>query len=94
MKRSVISSLALTAAMLLSTAAWAETTVGGQTVSDEDLPKVQAQCDTLAAVEGGSLVKEDSSSEATEPNGTDQATTTIDLSIITLEDCKTAGLVK
>lgn len=60
MKRSVISSLALTAAMLVSTGAWAQTMVGQQTVSAEDLPAVQSQCNTLAAEAKESLASESS----------------------------------
>lgn len=112
MKRSVISSLALTAAMLLSTGAWAQdaTMIGQQSISADDLPKVQAQCATLAGVEGGSLLNDttedastdsanstatdETSEEKTEPNGADKATATINLDLITLEECKAAGLAK
>jgi hypothetical protein len=108
MKRSMISSLALTAAMLVSTGAWAQTMIGQQSVSAEDLPKVQAQCNTLAGVDKNSMASEteqtdgaeadgagDSTTGETEvPNGTDQATSTVDLSLITIEECKAAGLVQ
>lgn len=109
MKRSMISSLALTAAMLLSTGAWAQTMVGQQSVSADDLPKVQAQCNTLAGVDNQSLASDsngdgaedtpadgagDLGTDSETPNGTDQATSTIDLSLITIEDCKAAGLVQ
>lgn len=126
MKRSMISSLTLTAAMLISSAAWAQTMVGQQNVSAEDLPKVQAQCNTLAAEAKESLGSateqktddatgennggdtgtdndsasssdngaSDMSAQSEVPNGTDQAVTTVDLSLITLEECKAAGLVK
>lgn len=108
MKRSTISSLTLAAAMLLSTGAWAQTMVGQQTVSAEDLPKVQAQCNTLAGVDAQSMASEtaqtdgaeadgagDSTTGETEvPNGTDQATSAVDLSLITIEECKAAGLAK
>lgn len=126
MKRSMISSLALTAAMLISSAAWAQTMVGQQSVSAEDLPKVQAQCNTLAAKAKESLGSateqktddatsennggdtgtdndsasssdngaSDMSAQSEVPNGTDQAVTTVDLSLITIEECKAAGLVQ
>lgn len=112
MKLSVISSLALATAMLVSGNVYAQDTmaastmIGQQTVSAEDLPKVQAQCDTLNSSQGGSQASEttttdspdgasDAADSATEvPNGTDAATATIDLSLITLEECKAAGLVK
>jgi len=108
MKRSMISSLALTAAMLFSTGAWAQTMVGQQSVSADDLPKVQAQCNTLASVDKNSMASQteqtdgaeadgagDSTTGETEvPNGTDQATAAVDLSLITIEDCRAAGLAQ
>ena len=110
MTRALISALALVSAMTFSGAAMAQTMVGGSEVSAEDLPKVQAACDTLAAKEGGSLATEtsteaeadaeveaapeDASSGETDA-GIDAATTTsIDLSLLTYEACKEAGLVK
>lgn len=111
MKLSVISAVALTAAMLASPAAFAQDTtasptmIGQQTISADDLPKVQSQCDTLKSSQDGSLASEtsttddpDGASDLTDPasdvpNGTDEATSTVDLSLITLEECKAAGLV-
>ncbi len=113
MKLSMISSLALGAAMLLSTGAMAQTMVGGQSVSAEDLPKVEAQCAALVAaqtnstggvtntdVDGGSDSDEAEAPQTADPaasdadgaNQADQATATIDLDVITLEDCKAANL--
>ena len=111
MKRSVISSLALAAAMLVSTGAWAQTMVGGQEVSAEDLPKVEAQCRSLVAAQTNETASNEdlngdsNSDESTTPqtadpaatdadgaNAADQATSTIDLDVITLEDCKAANL--
>ena len=108
MTRSFITALALTGAMLFSGAAMAQTVVGGATVSAEDLPKVQAACDTLAAKEAsGTASTETSTGTAadTEPSadatsgetdaGIDATTTTsIDLALLTYESCKEAGLVK
>ena len=134
MKRSVISSVALTAAMLLSTSAFAQTMVMGTQVSAEDLPKVQAACDTLAAkakAEGGASNSEDKTTAetpatppaetpATPPAeapavgdvtanvqtsvdasagktdaGVNAATTTsIDLALLSYEECQKAGLVQ
>jgi hypothetical protein len=107
MKLSVISSLALATAMFVAPGVYAQDTmIGSQTVSADDLPKVQAQCDALNSSQGGSQGSDTSTTEtpdgasdttdtATEvPNGTDQATSTIDLSLITLEECKAAGLVQ
>ena len=108
MTRSFISALALTGVMLFSGAAMAQTVVGGATVSAEDLPKVQAACDTLAAKEmadsGATNTGTDASANA-EPSadatsgetdaGIDATTTTsIDLALLTYESCKEAGLVK
>ena len=76
------------------------------TVSAEDLPKVQAACDTLAAKEtqGGAASNADTTAnaEATtdatsgETDAGIDATTTksIDLALLTYESCKEAGLVK
>lgn len=103
MKLSVISSLALATAMLVSGNVYAQdataaapTMIGQQTLSAEDLPKVQAQCNTLGATEKESLATQDpvDTNGAEAPNGADQATTTIDLSLITVEDCKAAGLIQ
>lgn len=102
MKLSMISSLVLAGAMLVAPSVLAQDTmaaptmIGAQTISADDLPKVQAQCDTLAAIDKQSLATQDTTKneEAEEPNGADQAMTTIDLELITIEDCKAAGLVK
>ena len=115
MKLSLISSIALSTAMLFSTAAFAqETTVaepammGGQALSADDLPKVQAQCNTLASVDMESMATETTATEGSDepdgagdlgtdsdvPNGTDQAVTAVDLSLITIEECKAAGLAQ
>jgi hypothetical protein len=124
MKLSMISSLALAAAMMVSTGAFAQdamtpaapTMIGGQTVSAEDLPKVQAQCNTLAGLDVQSLASDsmDSEGDGAEPedtqngetpddssttndnnnntDGTDVATSKVDLALITIEECKAAGL--
>ncbi len=105
MTRSLISALALTGAMMLSGAAMAQTMVGGASVSADDLPKVQAACDTLAAkeqVDAGAAASTDTNAEASTDAttgetdaGIDAATTTsIDLALLTYESCKEAGLVK
>lgn len=113
MKLSLISSLALATALSFSGAALAQTTVNGLTVSAEDLPKVQAQCDTLAmaataeeSTTSTNAAEENAPAGSTASGGSNQsenpaapdasanATATIDLSAITLEGCKAAGLVK
>jgi hypothetical protein len=101
----MISALALAGAMLFSGAAMAQTVVGGVTVSAEDLPKVQAACDTLAAKEkveasgsqGESATTEtgtDASAGDTEAGADAATTTSIDLALLTYEACKEAGLVE
>ena len=46
--RTLVSPLALAAAMTLSTGAFAQTMVGDQAVTDEDLPAVSEHCQMLA----------------------------------------------
>jgi hypothetical protein len=110
MKLSIISSLALAAAMLVSPAVMAQdaaapTMIGQQTVSADDLPKVQAQCATLAGADGGLSADTTSSgttndgagdlgTDSETPDGTAAATSKVDLALITIEDCKAAGLAK
>ena len=102
MKLSIISAVALTAAMLASPSVLAQdamaapTMIGSQELSEADLPRVQAQCDTLAGIDRQSEATSDASetSDAEMPDGADQALTKIDLELITIEDCKTAGLVQ
>lgn len=109
MIRSLVSAAALTVAMLAS-GAMAQTSINGVEISADDLPKVQAQCDSLAAeaakADGASNPDEnkgaapstdataETSNEPDTPAETAQATTKIDLATLTLEACKTAGLVK
>ena len=93
MTRSVISALALAGAMMFSGAAMAQTVVGGVTVSAEDLPKVQAACDTLAAKEASADTDFEATAEPTADAtsgetdaGIDATTTTsIDLALLTYE---------
>ena len=107
MTRSMISALALAGAMMISGAAMAQTMVGGATVSAEDLPKVQAACDTLAAKAQSTGASTDTTDTSGSDNTTADATsgdtdagvdaktvTSIDLALLTYESCKEAGLVK
>jgi len=115
MKLSMISSLALAGAMMLSTSAFAQdaaapaadmaapTMIGQQALSAEDLPYVQAQCNTLAGVENTSSTADtdsepdgagDLGSDSETPDGTAAALAKVDLALITIEDCKAAGLAK
>jgi len=100
MIRSLISAATLSVAMFAS-GAIAQTSINGVEISAEDLPKVQAQCESLAAeaVKSDSGSTEQSAGEETTkepdtPAEIDQGTTKIDLATITLEACKTAGFVK
>ncbi len=122
MKRSLISSAALTAAMLLSTSAFAQTMVMGNSVSAEDLPKVQAACDTLAAkskadagasntetktdaaaeapaagdavADANANTKTDATAGQTDAGVNAATTSSIDLALLSYEECQKAGLVK
>lgn len=107
MKLSILSSLAFAAAMLASPAviaqdAAAPTMIGTQSITADDLPKVQAQCNTLAAVDNTSMSADANTSpdgagdlkSSETPDGTAAATSKVDLALITIEDCKAAGLVK
>ena len=46
--KTIASAIAISSAMLLSGSAYAQTVIGGATVTAEDLPKVQERCDQLA----------------------------------------------
>ncbi|HEV2517202.1 MAG TPA: hypothetical protein VGV07_18255 [Devosia sp.] len=108
MIRSLVSAAALSLAMLAS-GALAQTSINGTEISAEDLPKVQAQCDSLAAeaamADGASNTDDDGAAPSTDgtaetsdepdtPAETAEGTTKIDLATLTLDACKTAGLVK
>ncbi|KQW77967.1 hypothetical protein ASC89_14200 [Devosia sp. Root413D1] len=105
MIRSLVSAAALSLAMLAS-GALAQTSINGVEISAEDLPKVQAQCDDLAAeaakADGATNTDEtkadasndESSDEPDTPAETAEGTTKIDLATLTLDACKTAGFVK
>jgi len=100
MIRNLVSAAALSIAMLAS-GAIAQTSINGVEISADDLPKVQAQCDSLAAEAAKADTAtntENDGDEATKepdtPAETEQGTTKIDLATLTLEACKTAGFVK
>jgi|GEM_PF-1110776 hypothetical protein len=84
------------------------TTIGGVTVTAEDQAAVQAKCDELAAADGAASLsdstEDNASGDSTTPDptgatdhppaeGLENATSTIDLSVITLEDCTADGWV-
>lgn len=101
--KSTLSVLALLSGVAFAGSAYAQTTVGNNDVSDADLPIVQAHCDALL------LADENSSTAGENPNDTEvtdgeatgvaadtesrNTSTTVDLDTITLEDCRTAGLI-
>lgn len=100
----LLAPLAVAATLSVSGFALADTMVAGMNVSDADLPKVQARCDELFTSSSTMGTSEDTSAadpaapadinDAPEVDGMDQATTTIDLETLTLENCKEAGLIK
>ncbi len=102
--KSSLSVLALVAGVAFAGSAYAQTSVAGFDVSDADLPKVQAQCDALALEEqNGDIAGTDPTEPETDEDGNTNlendtsarnASTTIDLELITLEDCRTAGLIQ
>lgn len=108
--KSFVSPLAIAAAAALSlgSAAYAQTTVGDQDISDADLPLVTEHC---AALEDDDVVPTDAIEEDADPLAgdaeavTDELTlgdaaiapaegdaTDVDFDAITLEDCQAAGL--
>ena len=98
MKLPIITSLALATAMLVGPA-MAQTVIAGATLTAEELPIVQAHCDTLARTDatGNSPSNENKTAvdaTATAPAGDEQLVKSIDLQTLTLENCKEAGLVK
>ena len=104
--KSIVSAIALSAALALSGPAFAQTMFNGVELSADDLPAVTERCEQLAtASETESLTEADESAADSTAGGTDatiadapgvneaeNATTTIDLDTITLEQCTEAGL--
>jgi hypothetical protein len=104
--KSVVSALALSAALAISGPAFAQTMFNGAELSADDLPAVTERCEQLANVESTeSLTESSDSAEDSTAGGADAtivdapavnevqaATTTIDLDTITLEQCTEAGL--
>lgn len=84
--------LALLAGLAFGTGAFAQTTVGTITVSDEDLPHVQSYCEDLAEEREG--VNGDQESDDAEPSPLEEVQTDVDLTSITISDCEEAGLIE
>jgi hypothetical protein len=104
--KSGLSVLALVSGIAFAGSAFAQTTIGGFDVTDEDLPRVQAQCDALALddmngdLAGTQPSDEDTAADADGRTSLEADTsarndsTSIDLSVITVEDCREAGLIE
>lgn len=102
--KSLVSAIALTSALALSGPVFAQTTINGAVVSEADLPAVQQRCDDLktandtASLTDTNKKPEDNAGAATTANApavneTANATTKVDLDLLTLDACVTAGLV-
>jgi hypothetical protein len=108
--KTVTCAIVMGSALLFGGAAYADTMVGSSTVTDADLPAVQARCDMLATSDNASLTQNTDDNVAPESNdgaadatdnqtsAVDEAqaatTTSIDLDTVTAEQCKAAGLTK
>jgi len=115
--KTVTCAIVMGSALMFGGAAYADTMVGSSTVTDVDLPAVQARCDALnadgAPVSLTENTDDNTSSEGAGdtgdtnsatgsgmvstsevPGATAAATTSINLDSVTLEQCKTAGLIK
>jgi hypothetical protein len=99
--KTIASAIALATSLGLAGAVYAQApiTVNGLTVSEVDLPTVQAYCEQLQAgmpadsEDSGSATPskdEDSNNNATE---NDESAPTLDLGQVTLEGCIEAGLI-
>lgn len=105
--KSTLSVVALLSGIALSGAAYAQTQVGNNDVSDADLAVVQQHCDALALADQNEDAASTSPADPNEDANSDDGksglqtdtearntSTTVDLDTITLEDCRTAGLVE
>lgn len=99
MIRTLASAAALSIAMLAS-GALAQSSINGVAIPADELPKVQAQCDILAAdaakADGATNTEsaDPNEGEPDTPAETAAGTTVINLETLTLDQCKEAGLVK
>jgi hypothetical protein len=96
MKLALISSLALATSMFVSGAAMAETVINGVTIPEQEVAYVQGHCDTLERLDstGNSASASPTGVDMVEaPAGDAALVSSIDLDTLTLEECKTAGLV-
>jgi hypothetical protein len=104
--KTIASALVLSSAMIFGGSAFAQTTIAGQAITADDLPKVQERCDQLSLAAttpsltetkpaddtaGGADATVD---DAENTNELANATSKIDLDSVTIEDCAAAGLIK
>lgn len=105
--KTLVSIVAVSAALAFSGPAWAQTMFNGAPLSADDEPKVQARCDELANAENTESLAEQTNADddandagqaaagaeaVPQANEAENATSTIDLDTITLEMCTEAGL--
>lgn len=87
----IISAAALAVALGVSGAAYAQTLVGGVTVTEVDLPRVQAICDQMVGEVADAVGEDPSKNSSNDVASTDDLANGID--DITLQDCIDAGLL-
>ena len=101
--KSVVTAVALSATMLLSGSAFAQTMFNGGEVSDADLPALQERCldlSTAATTESatdntsqsGDTAGDAAAAQVPQVNELQDATATLDLDTVTLEQCTEAGI--
>ena len=97
--KSIISAVALSAALAVSGPVFAQTMVHGMTISETDMARVEALCTDLRNAAGNTTAGQDETGETgddaeTPPaaNGLDQTLSDVDLAKITLEDCDTGKI--
>ncbi len=107
--KAIVSAAALSVALGFGTAAYAQTMIGGQTISEADMERVKVHCEDLQNTENqaaGATAAEGELTEADDSTATDDtadatddgdddtaAVGSIDMDLITLENCKEAGFV-
>ena len=116
--RTIVSAAALSVALGFGTAAYAQTMIGEQTVSEGDMERVKVYCEDLQnaenqaagatddETEAGDTTQDDADNstgedaEAASENAPDTADSddsaavgSIDMDLITLENCKEAGFI-
>lgn len=98
--KSIISALALSAALAVSGPVFAQTVVHGMTISETDMARVQALCTDLQNAASNTTAGTNETADATTTteattavaNGVDQTLSDVDLAKITLQDCTDAKI--